>query len=98
MNIIEDGKKRVVIFCFNGTEYGPVVRKEMEVLGFSVMMYYENAAPEVIMAAIEQLHPVDNLDVGFVVVYHKKMGKKIAPFKKECEGKKVVFVSTNASK
>jgi len=89
LNIIEDGKKRVVIFCFNGTEYGPVVRKEMEVLGFSVMMYYENAAPEVIMAAIEQLHPVDNLDVGFVVVYHKKMGKKSLLLRRSVREKKL---------
>lgn len=92
-----EGLKKVVVFCFDGTNYGPNVRKELENIGFSILMYYEKATPEIITAAIEQLHPVDELEVCLVVVYHKKIGKEIAPFKKECKGKKVAFVSINSS-
>lgn len=88
---------RAVVFCFSGTKYGPSVRKEIEFLGLSILMYYENATPEIITATIEQLHPVDNLKVGFVVVHHKSLGNEIKSFKKECKGKKVTFVSVNHS-
>lgn len=88
---------KAVVFCFSGTKYGPNVRKEIEFLGLSILMYYEDATPEIITAAIKQLHPVDNLKVGFVVVHHKSLGKEIKNFKNECKGKKVTFVSVNHS-